>query len=247
MLLVKSSCARDANCWDYVEIRALDVCSHGARGPATDMNLFNRKDGDGEKTPKRRAGDLALVDGEGAVPSHRLTMDMARAVSLAAMMAHSRAATVVEVADLLAGMYIYEWDRLAKYWDDEEKVESYLQQICRISPPRWHYWIEFHHRQLTVESEPKKWKLPVGPKKDEVAVPKLAHSAELQAVWAAAEAAAPTTDMVEGRVIPVLTLECVLFAIASRTNSEIGHRLVAAGLKLGELEEEARRPRHAPR
>ncbi|MGD0307248.1 MAG: hypothetical protein ABSC71_20675, partial [Candidatus Acidiferrales bacterium] len=60
-------------------------------------------------------------------------------------------------------------------------------------------------------------------------------------------AAAPTTDIVDGRVIPVLTLECVLFAIASRTNSEIGHRLVAAGLKLGELETEARRPRHAPR
>ncbi|MGD0304996.1 MAG: hypothetical protein ABSC71_09225 [Candidatus Acidiferrales bacterium] len=143
------------------------------------MTFFNRKDGDGVKTPKRRDGDLALVDGAGAVPSHRLTMDMARAESLASMMAHSRAATTVEVADLLAGMYIYEWDRLSKYWDDEEKVEPYLQQICRISPQRWHYWIEFHHRQIAVENEPKKWKLPIGGKKDkdEVAVPKLAHSA----------------------------------------------------------------------
>jgi phage tail sheath gpL-like len=213
------------------------------------MTLFSRKDGDGEKTPKRRAGDLALVEGAGGVPAHRLTMDMARAESLAAMMAHSRAATVVEVADLLAGMYMYEWDRLAKYWDDEEKVESYLQQICRISPQRWHYWIEFHHRQLAAENEPKKWKLPLGGKKekDEVEVPKLGYSAELQAIWAAAEAAAPTTDIVDGLAIPVLTLECVLFAIASRTNSEIGHRLVAAGLKLQELETEARRPRHAPR
>ena len=75
----------------------------------------------------------------------------------------------------------------------------------------------------------------------------LAHSAELMAIWAAAEAAAPTSDMIDGRVIPVLTLECVLFAIASRTNSEIGHRLVAAGLQLGALEEAARNPKHAPR
>ena len=232
-----------------MEIRELDVCSYGARGATKAMTFFNRKDGDGIKTPKRRNGDLALVDGAGEVPSHRLTMDMARAGSLAAMMAHSRASTTVEVADLLAGMYMYEWDRLSKYWDDEEKVEPYLQQICRISPQRWHYWIEFHHRQIAVENEPKKWKLPIGGKKDqdEVAVPKLAHSAELHAVWAAAEAASPTTDIVDGRAIPVLTLECVLFAIASRTNSEIGHRLVAAGLKLGELETEARRPRHAPR
>ncbi len=174
-------------------------------------------------------------------------MDMARAESLATMMAHSRAASAVEVADLLAGMYMYEWDRLAKYWDDEEKVEPYLQQICRISPQRWHYWIEFHHKQRAAEIEPKKWKLPLGAKKSEPAEPKLAHSAELMAIWAAAEAAAPTSDMVDGRVIPVLTLECVLFAIASRTNSEIGHRLVAAGLKLGALEEAARNPKHAPR
>jgi hypothetical protein len=212
------------------------------------MTLFSRKDGDGIKTPKRKAGEVALVEGAGTLPSHRLTMDMARAESLASMMAHSRAAIAVEVADLLAGMYMYEWDRLAKYWDDEEKVEAYLQQICRISPQRWHYWIEFHHGQIAADNEPKKWKLPIGARKEkEEAAPKLPHSAELLAVWAAAEAAAPTTDIVDGLAIPVLTLECALFAIASRTNSEIGHRLVASGLKLGELEEEARRPRHAPR
>ena len=146
-------------------------------------------------------------------------MDMARAESLATMMAHSRAASAVEVADLLAGMYMYEWDRLAKYWDDEEKVEPYLQQICRISPQRWHYWIEFHHKQRAAEIEPKKWKLPLGAKKSSSAEPKLAHSAELMAIWAAAEAAAPTSDMVDGRVIPVLTLECVLFAIAEPDES----------------------------
>ena len=84
------------------------------------MSLFRRKDGDGIKTPKRRMGDLALVDGA-PVPPHRLTMDMARAESLATMMAHSRAASTVEVADLLAGMYIYEWERLSKYWDDKRR------------------------------------------------------------------------------------------------------------------------------
>jgi hypothetical protein len=211
-----------------------------------DMSLFSRKDGDGVHAPKRRAGDLASIDGQ-ALPSHRLTMDMARAESLAAMIAHSRAASMVEVADLLAGMYMYEWDRLAKYWDDEDKVENFLQQICQISPQRWHYWIEFHHKQIAADNEPKKWKLPLGRKKVEPAEPKLPYSAELQAIWAAAEAATPTTDIVDGRVIPVLTLECVLFAIASRTNSEIGHRLVASGLKVAALEDAARNPKHAPR
>jgi hypothetical protein len=210
------------------------------------MSFFSRKDGDGVKAPKRRAGDLAGIAGH-ALPPHRLTMDLARAESLAAMMAHSRAASVVEVADLLAGLYIYEWDRLAKYWDDEDKVEDFLQQICQISPQRWHYWIEFHHKQIAAENAPKKWTLPIGRKKEEPTEPKLPYSAELMAIWATAEAATPTTDIVDGRVIPVLTLECVLFAIASRTNSEIGHRLVASGLKVAALEDAARNPKHAPR
>ncbi len=204
------------------------------------MNPFNRGNGRGiGADPRHAAGDKQ--------PAHRLTMDMARAETLACMMAHSRAASKVEVADLLAGMYMYEWDRLSKYWEDEEKVETYLQQICRISPQRWHYWIQFHHQQKTAELKPMKWKWPAGKKKSAGSSPRLPYSTELLAVFAAAEAASPTSEINGGRLIPVLTMECVLFSIASRTDSEIGHRLVAAGLKLGALEEEARNPRHAPR
>jgi hypothetical protein len=246
-----------------------------SRGNAVehDANNFNLHDTgrpNGNSTPRRRKGDFLDHTGRGPA-THRLTMDMARAEGLAAMIAKSRAGTFVEVADLLAGMYMYEWDRLSKYWDDEDKVESYLQQICRISPQRWHHWIEIHHKQAEAENAPKKWtsrltklgdmRTNLGTKLRTLATrerrkkngepsktaPKLPHSAELMAVWAAAEATAPSTDTVEGRVLPVLTLECVLYAIASRTGSEIGHRLVASGLKVSELESEARNPKHAPR
>lgn len=221
----------------------------------------------GNSTPRRRKGDFLDHTGRGPA-THRLTMDMARAELFAAMIAKSRAGTFVEVADLLAGMYMYEWDRLAKYWDDEDKVETYLQQICRISPQRWHHWIEIHHTKAEAEHAPKKWASKLGDMRTNLgtklrtlatrerrkkrgdgskAAPRLPHSAELMAVWAAAEATAPATDTVDGRVLPVLTLECVLYAIASRTGSEIGHRLVASGLKVSELENEARNPRHAPR
>ncbi len=63
------------------------------------------------------------------------------------MLAQSRAARAVEVADLLAGMYIYDWERLSKYWEDQDNIEQYLQQICRISPQRWHHWIQFYDQQ----------------------------------------------------------------------------------------------------
>jgi hypothetical protein len=203
-------------------------------------NPFSRGNG-------RETGDELRNGGKNPLPAHRLTMDMSRAETLACMLAQSRAASKVEVADLLAGMYMYEWDRLSKYWEDEEKVETYLQQICRISPQRWHHWMQFHHEQKTAQQKPQKWKWSAGKRKPAAHLSRLPYSAELLSVFTTAEAASPTSEVNGGRLIPVLTMECVLFAIASRTDSEIGHRLVAAGLKLGALEEEARNPRHAPR
>ena len=182
--------------------------------------------------------------------THRLTKDLARAEQLAMMLAHSRAAGTVEVADLLAGMYIYDWERLSKYWPEQDAIEEYLQQICRISPQRWHHWIQFHDQQRHTNENQAKWKwlrpaAASGAASDRDGKP-LGRSAELNALLRSAEELAPALDEIEGRLIPILTCECVLFAIARRTDSEIGHRLVASGLNVIELEQEARNPRHAP-
>src|SRR6202451_251364 len=94
------------------------------------MKLFGRKNGKGAPggpgSGGRRKGDKLACAGAGAGDTagrsrggalappvaHRLTKDLARAEGLAAMLAHSCAASAVEVADLLAGMYIYDWERL---------------------------------------------------------------------------------------------------------------------------------------
>jgi hypothetical protein len=226
------------------------------------MKLFGRKNGKGapagpdaggrhkgDKLAGASAGEAAGPSHGGAHPAliaHRLTMDLARAESLAAMLAHSRAANAVEVADLLAGMYIYDWERLAKYWPEQDGIEDYLQQICRISPQRWHYWIEFYDQQRRGDEKPAKWQWPRPANSPEAEGKPLARSSELNVLLKSAEELAPAHDVVEGRNIPILTCECVLLAIAKRTDSEIGHRLVAAGLNVGELEQAARNPRHAP-
>jgi hypothetical protein len=226
------------------------------------MKLFGRKNGKrapagpaaggrckGDKLAGAGAGAAAGPSRAGARPAliaHRLTTDLARAESLAAMLAHSRAASAIEVADLLAGMYIYDWERLAKYWPEQDGIEEYLQQICRISPQRWHYWIEFYDQQRRGGEKPAKWQWPRPAKNPEAEGRPLARSSELNVLLKGAEELAPAHDIVEGRSIPILTCECVLLAIAKRTDSEIGHRLVAAGLKVGELEQAARNPRHAP-
>ena len=212
------------------------------------MKLFGRKD--------RKAGQPSAADGtqttahsRGATQAHRITKDLERAETLATMLAHSRAARVVEVADLLAGMYIYDWERLSRFWDDHDEIESFLQHICRISPQRWHHWIEDYDQQRREEEPRKVWQFLTGAKGQ--AQPSteasLSNSGELQLVFQHAELLAPGRDMVEGRAIPILTCECVLLAIAKAKDSEIGHRLLATGLNVASLEQSARNPKHAPR
>jgi hypothetical protein len=208
------------------------------------------KDRKAGKSPADDGGNPAATDG--AIISHRVTKDLERSETLASMLAHSRASRTVEVADLLAGMYIYEWENLSKFWEQQDEVETFLQQICRISPQRWHHWIEFYDQQRHTEEPRKIWQLPKGlkPATGKTGQPDgnhLVRSAELQNVLKTAEELSPARDFMDGRTIPILTCECVLLAIAKKTDSEIGHRLVATGLNVTRLEESARNPKHAPK
>src|ERR1700721_4352847 len=126
------------------------------------MVLFNKD----RKRSKPPATDGARsADGGsngGASLTHRVTKDLDRAETLATMLAHSRASRTVEVADLLAGMYIYEWENLSKFWEQQDEIETFLQHICRISPQRWHHWIQFYDQQHRSEEPRKIWQLPKG-------------------------------------------------------------------------------------
>ena len=218
------------------------------------MALFGRKKG----KPARRKSDGQSSDADAArlngsrklapeqTIERRLTQDLSRAQTLATMLAQSRAARVVEIADLLAAMYIYDWERLSKYWEEQDRIEEYLQQICQISPQRWHHWIQFYDQQRQGDSKAGPWKW-LRPSKMVKSVGKnLEPSAELRAIFQSAAEIAPAHDLVEDRMIPILTCECVLLAMARKTDSEIGHRLISSGIDISGLEQAARNPRHAP-
>jgi hypothetical protein len=182
---------------------------------------------------------------DGAQLSHRLTVDLARAESLATMLANSRAAQFVEVADLLAGMYIYEWERLSRFWDDRDEIENLLQKICSISPQRWNHWIEHYHDQ---RQKDEKDRLSAGRslKDPQLQGETLPRSRELQKILTQAAEIAPFRDDVDGRKIPVVTSECVLLCIARNQDSEFSSKLRDTALDLTALERSARDPRRAP-
>ncbi|MGA8766909.1 MAG: hypothetical protein WB559_07810 [Candidatus Acidiferrales bacterium] len=208
------------------------------------MRLFGRK------TAGTSHSRLLPANGSGHLPSasHRLTLDLARAETFASMLANSRASLVIEVSDLLAGMYICNWERLSVYWEEEdrEEIETFLRGICRISPQRWHYWIEFYD---DLRRKGERWQLWRPPTKLKKTVPRespLRPSAALASVLKQAEEIAPSRDSVGGRNIPILTSECVLLCILRSFGSEVSRKLAATGLDAGRLEREALFPRRAP-
>lgn len=180
--------------------------------------------------------------------THRVTLELARAETFAAMLAKSRKSQVIEVSDLLAGMYICNWDRLSFYWheEDREEIETLLRGICRISPERWHSWIEIYDG---LRHKGERWHLlrPLEKlKKSAVAETLLRPSAALASVFKHAEEIAPSRDSVGGRNVPILTSECVLLSIVRSFGSEVTRRLAGTGLDAGRLERDALFPRRAP-
>jgi hypothetical protein len=202
------------------------------------MKLFSRK-AEGKEVSKS-------VD----AVSHRLTLDLSRSVTLATMLANSRASRVVEIGDVLAGMYLYGWDRLSRYWedDDQSRMEELLRKMCRISPERWNFWIQLYDKKRR-DGDKRLSSLPFlrNLLKDSKTEPPPRRSADLAAIFEQAEEISPLRDTLDGRDIPILTTECVLLCIVRNRKSEISRKLSASGMNVPRLERDALSSRRAQR
>ena len=208
------------------------------------MRLFGRKSSPTSPSrllPGNSGGNLRA-------PSRRMTLDLARAETFASMLANSRASQVIEVSDLLAGMYISNWERLSVYWAEEnrEEVEGFLRGICRISPERWHSWIEFYDDLRRKGERRQVWRPLAKLKKTSQAESPIRPSAALAAVLKQAEELAPSHDSVGEGNLPILTTECVLLCIVRSFGTEVSRKLTETGLDATRLELDALFPRRAP-
>ena len=201
------------------------------------MKLFGRNNTNSSST----AQDEEQGSGSSEPVTHLFTLELARAETLAIMMANSRATSVVEVADLLAGMYIHEWERMSKYWDyeDQEEIENTLRQICEISPQRWHFWLEFYDQKRREQDTGGWLRKLLGRKKEQPIEQFARHSAALTALLTAAEEITPFREESGGRDLPVLTSEAVLLCMVRSRGSEISRKLARSGLNVPKLEKVA--------
>jgi hypothetical protein len=209
------------------------------------MSLFGNKSAG--KTASKVAG---AADSNGGPVAHRFTLDLSRAHGLAMMVANSRSSKFVEISDLIAGMYLYEWDRLSEYWPEEnrDEVEETLREICRISPQRWNSWIQLYDaKRKEPQSRWEKIKTKALRQKMQPKEVVPETSAGLRVILETAEQISPFYDKTDEREIPILTMECVLFCVVQATGSELGKKLRETGLDVALLERAALDPKRSPR
>ena len=208
------------------------------------MKIFGRKApadvNRRERTAKQKQGQPSA--------SHRVTLDLYRAEVLASMMAKSRSSESVEVTDLLAGMYISNWERLSRYWAEskQEEIETLLQRICQISPQRWHSWIESYQTSRD-DGRKRVWQRLRISKNGKAGDKSPGPSADMISVLKRAEELTPFREKKSGGTsTPILTTECVLLCILRTFGSEISRRLLATGIDQIQLERDVLLPRRAP-
>lgn len=220
------------------------------------MLFFRRKPGASASTPKDSGASRAVGqdsrrdDANLAGDSRRITLSLSRAGRFAAMMARSRASAVIEVSDLLAGMYISDWEHLSQYWEDEDldHVEEWLRKFCQISPQRWNSWIELYNQEFRDGKSERPW---LGQKRDARRTlhgtnDPLQKSVALEDVLRQAEQIAPFHDRDGERKLPILTTEAVLLCISRSYGTEISRNLALTGIDTARLEKDALFPRRAP-
>lgn len=207
------------------------------------MRIFGRK---AAADASRRTHAGGQKEGQPS-SSHRVTLDLYRAEVLAAMIAKSRSSESLELTDLLAGMYISNWERLSRYWanNKQDEIEMLLQRICRISPQRWHSWIESYQTSRG-DSGKRVWqRLRIsknGAARGEAPWP----SADMLSVLKRAEQLTPFREKSGSASTPILTMECVLLCMLRSSGSEIGRRLTATGIDETKLERDVLLPRRSP-
>jgi len=216
-------------------------------GLSTKMKLFG---GQGSGPASRNARPGANGNGH-ELPAHRLTLNLTNAENFANMLAKSRMSRTVEVADLLAGMYICDWERLSTYWEDDrqDEIEEFLQRICQMSPQRWHSWIECYDTEKRKEERLSRTWPPLRKllKRIPPSEGPLQFSDALATVLKQAEQITPFYDRTPGKSIPILTSECVLLCIARTYGTEITKKLAETGLDATKLERDVFSSRRAPR
>jgi hypothetical protein len=199
-------------------------------------------------SPSKPQEDFAFV-------THEDTRDLRWAKTFASLIAFTNLRDELHVSDLLAGIYVANWERVSEFWAHARQFEDLVAEHCDWSEPRWLTWQRWEHESMN-EREGFRFPLTLwfrGKKlgKRRFFGTMFRASQEWKQVFESAEHMTPHTVVspapwLKGRVMPLLTPEVMILALTRTEGISIGDRLRKSGLMIEKLEEAAMRPIQSP-
>ena len=165
------------------------------------------------------------------------------------VIAHAKQQKEIRLQDLIAGIYVANFDRILRFWPEAATFEDFVAEHCgwsehRLSTwGRWNYEVQHPPRTISIPFSSRFFQIP---RKHTFAGKMFGLSDELKRVYGTAEGLSPNKVTSFGRVVPLITPELFLVATVRTEGVELGKRLRDSGIQLRALEEVAVRPLDVP-
>lgn len=155
------------------------------------------------------------------------------------IIAHAKQQKEIQLRDLIAGIYVANFERILCFWPDAATLEDFVAEHCGWSEHRlqtWGRWTyETQHPPRTI-SIPFRTSFLQIHRKHSFFGKRFGHSDELNRVYSRAEELSPNKVTSFGRLVSLITPELFLFAAVRTENIEIGSQLRKCGIDLEMLE-----------
>lgn len=161
---------------------------------------------------------------------------------IALVIAHAKQEKEIHLRDLIAGIYVANFERILRFWPDSAIFEDFVAEHCDWSEHRlltwgrWTYEIQHPPRTISIPFTSRFFQIR---RKHTLAGKMFGLSDELKRVYSTAEEISPNKVTSSGHLLPLITPELFLIATVRTEGVELGSRLKESGIDLGRLEHAA--------
>jgi hypothetical protein len=165
---------------------------------------------------------------------------MASTISM--VIAHAKQQKEIQLRDLIAGIYVANFERILRFWPDAGTFEDFIAEHCDWSEHRLQTWDRWTYE---IQHPPRTISIPLAssfiqlPRKHTFFEKMFNLSDELKRVFLTAEELSPNKVTSFGLLVPLITPELFLAATIRTDGIELGSLLRESGIDLERLEQMA--------
>jgi len=170
---------------------------------------------------------------------HGLSRQMRMASTISMVIADAKGQKAIQLRDLIAAIYVANFDRVLRFWPDAATFEDFIAEHCDWTECRFTTWNRWTYNEL---HPPRTISIPFTGRffqirrKYTIAGKLFTHSDELNRVYATAEALSPNKVPALRSDVSFITPELFLLATVRTDGVDLGTKMAKSGLRVELLE-----------